>query len=80
MKKNSEMDDDLRPEYDIKQLLKESVRGKYAQRYDEGTNLVLLDSDLADAFPTAEAVNEALRLVLRLSKIPAATDKRPTTT
>ena len=52
------------------------MRGKYAQRYDEGTNLVLLDSDLADAFPTAESVNEALRLVLRLSKIPHADDKR----
>ena len=74
------MDDELRPEYDIKQLLKKSVRGKYARRYAEGTNLVLLDSDLADAFPTAEAVNEALRLVLRLSKIPTADDKRPTTT
>lgn len=76
MKKNTEMDDELRPEYNLKQLLKESVRGKYAQRYDEGTNLVLLDSDLADAFPTAESVNEALRLVLRLSKIPHADDKR----
>ncbi len=79
MKKNSEMDDELRPEYNIKQLLKESVRGKYAQRYDEGTNLVLLDSDLADAFPTAEAVNEALRLVLRLSEIPNANVKRTAT-
>jgi hypothetical protein len=64
----------------MKKLLKESVRGKYAQRYAEGTNVVLLDSDLADAFPTAEAVNEALRLVLRLSKIPAVDNKRPTTT
>lgn len=80
MKKNSEMDDELRPEYNMKQLLKESVRGKYAQRYDEGTNLVLLDSDLADAFPTAEAVNEALRLVLRLSEIPRSNDKRAATT
>lgn len=80
MKKNSEMDDELRPEYNIKQLLKESVRGKYAQHYDEGTNLVLLDSDLADAFPTAEAVNEALRLVLRLSEIPHLNDKRTAAT
>jgi len=79
MKKNSEMDDELRPEYNMKQLLKESVRGKYAQRYSEGTNLVLLDSDLADAFPTSEAVNEALRLVLRLSEIPAVDNKRAAT-
>lgn len=74
------MNDELRPEYDMKVLLKGAVRGKYAQRYAEGTNLVLLDSDVADAFPTAEAVNEALRLVLRLSEIPAVGDKRPTAT
>ena len=80
MNKKSEMDDELRPEYDMKELLKGAVRGKYAQRYAEGTNLVLLDSDIADAFPTAEAVNEALRLVLRLSEIPTVGDKRPTAT
>jgi hypothetical protein len=78
MKNNSEMNDELRPEYDMKQLLQGAVRGKYAKRYAEGTNLVLLADDVAEAFPTAEAVNEALRLVLRLSKIPAAEDKRPT--
>jgi hypothetical protein len=78
MKKNSEISDELRPEYDMKQLLQGAVRGKYAERYAAGTNLVLLDSDVADAFPTAEAVNEALRLVLRLSKIPAVGDKDST--
>ncbi|MFO7537455.1 MAG: hypothetical protein R6X32_05265 [Chloroflexota bacterium] len=77
MKKNSEIDDELRPEYDMKQLLKGAVRGKYAEQYAEGTNLVLLSPDVADAFPNAEAVNEALRLVLRLSQIPAASDKEP---
>lgn len=60
----------------IAQLAEESDK----QRTREGTNLVLLDSDVADAFPTAEAVNEALRLVLRLSAIPAGDDKRPTAT
>jgi hypothetical protein len=78
MNNNSEMNDELRPEYDMKQLLQRAVRGKYAKRYAEGTNLVLLADDVAEAFPTAEAVNEALRLVLRLSKIPAAEEKRPT--
>jgi hypothetical protein len=78
MKNNSEMNDELRPEYDMKQLLQGAVRGKYAKRYAEGTNLVLLAEDVAEAFPNAEAVNEALRLVLRLSKIPAAEEKRPT--
>ena len=53
MKQNSEMDDELRPEYDINALLKGAVRGKYAQYYAEGTGLILLDSDVADAFPTA---------------------------
>jgi hypothetical protein len=77
MKKNSEINDELRPEYDMKQLLKGAVRGKYAEQYAEGTNLVLLSPDVADAFPNAEAVNEALRLVLRLSQIPAASDKEP---
>lgn len=80
MKKKSEMKDELRPEYDVKLLLKEAVRGKYAQRYAEGTNLILLDSDLAEAFPTSEAVNEALRLVLRLSEIPTVGNPPPSTT
>jgi hypothetical protein len=78
MKKISEVNDELRPEYDMKKLLEGAVRGKYAERYDEGTNLVLLDSDIAEAFPTAESVNEALRLVLRLSQIPAASNKHST--
>lgn len=77
MKKNPEMNDELRPEYNMKQLLKGAVRGKYAERYAEGTNLVLLAPDVAEAFPTAEAVNNALRLVLQLSQIPAPSDKKP---
>ena len=43
------------------------VRGKYAKRYAEGTNVVLLEPDVADAFPTARAVNAALRKVLEES-------------
>lgn len=77
MKKNPEMSDELRPEYNMKQLLKGAVRGKYAKKYQEGTNLVLLEPDLAEAFPTAEAVNEALRLVLQLSQIPTGSPKQP---
>jgi len=42
-----------------------SVRGKYVERYREGTNLVLLDPDIASAFPDAKAVNDALRLLLQ---------------
>jgi len=70
MKREAENKDDLRPEYDLTQLLEEGVPGKYAQRYEEGTNLVLLAPDVASAFPNEEAVNEALRTVIRLASIP----------
>jgi hypothetical protein len=75
MKKVAEQeleDDDLRPEYDLRQLLAGGVKGKYAERYRQGTNLVKLDPDVAEAFPSEEAVNGALRLVLQLTKIPTA--------
>jgi hypothetical protein len=65
-----EKTDELRSEYDLAALLKEGVRGKYAKRYEHGTNLVLLSPDVARDFPSDEAVNEALRLVLQLKKIP----------
>jgi len=70
------MDDELRPEYDLKELLKGGVRGKYAKRYRAGTNLVLLDPDVASAFPNDEAVNKALRLVIELTKISSATKRQ----
>ena len=71
MKKNtmSEMADELRPEYDLTELLKDGVRGKYVTRYRAGTNLVLLDPDVAKSFPDEATVNEALRLVIRLGEI-----------
>ena len=65
----SEMEDELRSEYDLRELLKDGVRGKYAQQYQVGTNLVLLDPDVAEAFPTEAAVNQALRLVLQLTEL-----------
>lgn len=68
----SEMDDDLRPEYELRELLQGGVRGKYVDRYRAGTNLVLLDPDVAQAFPDERAVNEALRLVMRLTEIQRA--------
>jgi len=72
MKKKSkgEKADDLRPEYDLGELLKDGVQGKYADRFREGANLVLLDRDIAEAFPSDEAVNTALRLVMQLKKLP----------
>lgn len=65
------MEDDLRPEYDLRELLKGGVRGKYAERYRAGVNLVRLEADVARAFPTEEAVNEALRLVIKMAELPA---------
>jgi hypothetical protein len=60
-------EDELRPEYDLSQL-KGRVRGKYVERYREGTNLVRLEPDVAAAFPDAKAVNEALRLLIKVAQ------------
>jgi hypothetical protein len=68
--------DELRPEYDLKSLLKKGIPGKHAARYQEGTNLVLLAPDVANAFPSDEAVNEALRLVIRLRELPGSARRR----
>ena len=68
-KSRHEEDDDLRPEYNLKELLKKGVQGKYAQRCQEGTNLVLLAPDVAGIFSTEEEVNDALRLVAHLREI-----------
>lgn len=74
MKKTSvdDLNDELRPEYDLRELLKGGIRGKHAEKYRAGTNLVLLDPDIAKAFPDEQSVNEALRLVIQLTKIPAS--------
>ena len=67
MKKEiDELEDELRPEYDFA-AMQGGVRGKYVQRYRSGTNLVLLDPDIAKAFPTDASVNEALRLLLQIA-------------
>jgi hypothetical protein len=62
--------DELRPEYDLSKL-KGGVRGKYAARYREGTNLVLLSPDVAEHFPNEQSVNAALRSLINLAKRPA---------
>jgi len=68
-KRRNERKDELRAEYDLRQLLKGGVRGKYAKRYHGGTNLVLLDPDVRKAFQNERAVNDALRLVIEMRKI-----------
>ena len=65
-KANQEDEDDLRPEYDFSKM-KGGVRGNYVERYRQGSNLVLLDPDIAAAFPDAKAVNTALRSLIERS-------------
>jgi hypothetical protein len=64
MSQAPEDNDDLLPEYDFSG----AVRGKYYARYQEGTNVILLDPDVAQAFKDSESVNRALRLLLDLAK------------
>jgi hypothetical protein len=53
-------DGDLRPEYPP-ELIRSGERGRYAERYRRGSNVVVIDPDLSPEFPNARAVNEALR-------------------
>lgn len=57
-------DPDILEEYDFSK----GVRGKYAKRYADGTNVVLIDPDVAEFFPDREAVNEALRSLIKIIK------------
>jgi hypothetical protein len=58
--------DELRPEYDLARL-KGGVRGKYYKQARAGTNLVLLEPDVARAFPDSNSVNRALRLLQEIA-------------
>ncbi len=63
----NEMEDELLSEYDFAQM-EEGVKGKYIERYRAGTNLVLLDPDVAQAFPNDAAVNGALRMLIQVAQ------------
>jgi len=70
MKKKTErrkLSDELRREYDLSTL--KGVRGKYATRYQAGTNLVLLSPDVAEYFPDERSVNTALRKLIHVTKV-----------
>lgn len=56
--------DEMRPEYDFSK----AVRGRHYQAYRAGTNVVFLEPDIAAAFPDSAAVNQALRLLVRLAR------------
>jgi hypothetical protein len=60
-------DDELRPEYDLKEL-RGGVRGKYYQRYKARLHMVRLTPEVAAAFPTEESVNRALEMLLQLAR------------
>jgi hypothetical protein len=75
MKKNSikKQDDyELRDEYDLSKMTV-LPKGRFDPKRRIGTNVVVLDPEIAKAFPNDEAVNEALRLILRATKIPQRT-------
>ena len=55
---------EIRAEYDFSR----GIRGKYARRYAQGTNVVVLEPDVAKAFPNAEVVNESLRTLAALNR------------
>ena len=59
MSQRDDLRDKMLPEYD----LRGGERGKYARRYAEGSNVVVLSPDVAEAFPNSESVNEALRVL-----------------
>lgn|GEM_PF-1381749 len=67
--KNPNEDYELREEYDLSQL-PIMPKGRYAPERRMGSNIVVLDPDLAQAFPSDESVNKALRLVLQATQIP----------
>jgi hypothetical protein len=69
------MNDDLRPEYDLSQL-KGGVRGKYYREATAGTNLVLIEHELASVFPESESVNRALRMLVNIAAAAVGTARR----
>ncbi len=69
--KTRKADDDyeLRDEYDLSKM-KVVPKGRYAPHRRRGKNVVLLDSDVSEFFPTDESVNDALRFIMQAAKIP----------
>jgi len=65
----------MRTEYDFSST--KAVRGKHFKAYQAGTNVVLIEPDLVEAFPDSASVNQALRMLVRLSKTKAVGGRRP---
>lgn len=66
-------DDDMRPEYDVSG----AVRGKYYERFRQSSNVVLLEPDVAAAFPNSASVNQALRALASVARKSARVIRRP---
>ena len=67
-------EDEMRPEYDFRG----GVRGKYYKQYMEGTNVVLLDPDVAAVFHDSESVNQALRVLIKAAgQLDQSTSQKP---
>jgi hypothetical protein len=70
MQKPADLDDcELSDEYDLSAMTV-VAKGRYAPHRRAAKNVVLLAEDVAEAFPSDEAVNEALRLVMRIAEVP----------
>lgn len=67
---SSSEQEDMRPEYDIRG----GVRGKYYERFREGTNVVLLEPDVAAVFHDSASVNRALRVLIEVARTQAKSD------
>ena len=61
------VDDEMRPEYEFSN----GVRGKYYEAYQQSSNVVVLDADVAEIFRDSASVNEALRLLAKIAKAAA---------
>ena len=70
--KKKTADGDMLPEYDFSG----AIRGKYYERYKASSNVVVLDPDVSEAFPNAEAVNDALRVLASVAKARATVPGR----
>ena len=62
--KKADKTEDMRPEYDFSK----GVKGKYSKKYNEGTNIIILDPDIASLFPDSKTVNDALRVLAKVAQ------------
>lgn len=72
--KRMQKDSDMLEEYDFSK----GIQGKYAKKYNEGTNVVVIDPDVAKFFPDHDSVNEALRSLTEIIKRQKRTPSKST--